>query len=85
MNVVEQCAAGIIELSSLFRLKEFKKLLFHLFHQEHSQSVTMDSLKSYLDTNAKEQAFTTAEITAAVDVMSDENAIMLSNDIIFLI
>ncbi|KAF6038724.1 MCM3 [Bugula neritina] len=67
------------------RLKEFKKLLFHLFHQEHSQSVTMDSLKSYLDTNAKEQAFTTAEITAAVDVMSDENAIMLSNDIIFLI
>lgn len=45
----------------------------------------MDSLKAYLKANTKGDAFTEGEITAAVDTMSDDNMIMVSNDIIFLI
>lgn len=69
----------------IFRLAEFKTLMYQLFHQEHSQSVTVDSLKTYLTSNNKGEAFTASEIEASIDTMSDDNMIMLSNDIIFLI
>ena len=59
--------------------------MYKLFHQEHSQSVTMDSLRTYLTTHNKGEAFTESEIQASIDNMSDDNMIMLSNDIIFLI
>ena len=60
-------------------------MLYQLFHQEHSQSATMDSLRSYLKSHCKGEPFTDNEISASIDSMSDENMIMVSNDIIFLI
>ena len=45
----------------------------------------MDSLRTYLTTHNKGEAFTESEIQASIDTMSDDNMIMVSNDIIFLI
>ena len=73
MVVVDWQAAGV------------QVVVYNLFRQEHSQSATMDSLRSYLETNCKGEAFTDNEITASIDSMSDDNMIMVSNDIIFLI
>ena len=66
-------------------MAEFKALMHKLLHQEHSQSVTMDSLKTYLTSYNKEEEFAESEIQASLDTMSDDNMIMLSNDIISLI
>ncbi|XP_067934630.1 DNA replication licensing factor MCM3-like [Watersipora subatra] len=67
------------------RLNHFKAMLYQLFRHEHSQSVTMDSLRTYVESHTKGEAFSDSEITAAIEAMSDENMIMVSNDIIFLI
>ena len=45
----------------------------------------MDSLKTYLTSYNKEEEFAESEIQASLDTMSDDNMIMLSNDIISLI
>lgn len=50
--------------------------------------MSVDSLSTYLDSHSEKEgasAFTQSERTAAIDSMSDDNMIMISNDIIFLI
>ncbi|KAJ8274796.1 hypothetical protein COCON_G00094210 [Conger conger] len=66
------------------RLKEFKAALLETFHSAHAQSVTINALMETINKGNK-TAFTPAEVQAALDCMQDDNQVMVSSDIIFLI
>lgn len=67
------------------RLKAFKASLFKLFKQEHAQSLTIDRVRKQVDADAVDEPFSDDELMAAIDKMQDDNQIMLSDNIIFLI
>jgi DNA replication licensing factor MCM3 len=81
-EVAAPVAAGEI---SAERFKSFKTSLFKLFKLEHAQSLTMDRIRQQVDVDHPGSEFTQAELTAAVDRMQDDNQIMLSDNIVFLI
>ncbi|KAI1897836.1 hypothetical protein AGOR_G00087370 [Albula goreensis] len=66
------------------RLKEFKAALLGAFHSSHAQSITVSAL---MDSINKDNAtpFSSPEVRAALDRMQDDNQVMVSSDIIFLI
>jgi hypothetical protein len=66
------------------RMKDFKSLLFKLFHRERAQSLVMSSIVSYMreDSTGK---FSETEIKSALNTMQDDNQIMLSDETVFLI
>jgi DNA replication licensing factor MCM3 len=65
------------------KLKDFKSLLFKLFHRERTQSLQLSSINEYIMTdNAK---FNINDIKNALNMMQDDNQIMLSDDTVFLI
>lgn len=70
--------------SSSIRLKEFKSSLFGVFHSAHTQSVKMKALMDDIN-KGREKHFTEAEVRNALARMQDDNQIMVSDDIIFLI
>lgn len=65
------------------KLKDFKSLLFKLFHRERTQSLQLSSINEYIvSDNAK---FNANDIKNALNMMQDDNQIMLSDDTVFLI
>ncbi|KAJ8356627.1 hypothetical protein SKAU_G00194210 [Synaphobranchus kaupii] len=74
---------GLMQITA-GRLKEFKAALLETFHSAHAQSVTITALMETIDMG-NETPFTPAEVRAALDRMQDDNQVMLSSDIIFLI
>lgn len=64
------------------KLKDFKGILFKLFHKERTQAITMNSILENVKENSK---FTDNDIKAALNTMQDDNQIMLSDDTVFLI
>jgi len=69
----------------LNRLKTFKSSLFKLFKQEHKQSLSMNQLRQQVDADHPGVEFSDAELWAAVNRMQDDNQIMVSDNIVFLI
>jgi len=69
----------------LSRLKSFKSSLFKVFKQEHKQSLTMDQIRHQLDADHPGVEFSDAELWAAVDRMQEDNQIMVSDNVVFLI
>ncbi|XP_076457176.1 zygotic DNA replication licensing factor mcm3-like [Babylonia areolata] len=67
------------------RLKEFRGALYQLFQKERAQSVTLDQVKTHLHAHLPHQPFTADETMAAISAMMDENQVMLSDQILFLI
>jgi len=67
------------------RLKIFRSALNDVFKAERAQSVTLDVVKKHMSSNKIEKPFTQEEIMAAVDKMQDENQVMLSDNILFLV
>lgn len=67
------------------RLKTFKSSLFKLFKQEHKQSLSMNQLRQQVDADHPGVEFSDAELWAAVNRMQDDNQIMVSDNIVFLI
>ncbi|XP_078449831.1 DNA replication licensing factor MCM3 [Lampetra planeri] len=65
------------------RLKEFKAALLDVFRKSHSQSVAIPAIMEAL--GGGDTAFSLAEVRAAVARMEDDNQVMLSDDIVFLI
>ncbi|RNA10235.1 DNA replication licensing factor MCM3, partial [Brachionus plicatilis] len=64
-------------------LKEFKSILFKLFHKERTQALAMDAIVNYVkDTNTK---FAQSDIKSALNTMQDDNQVMISDDTVFLI
>ncbi|XP_039182275.1 DNA replication licensing factor MCM3 [Crotalus tigris] len=66
------------------RLKTFKAALLEVFRVAHAQSV---NLKSVLESINQDNPtpFSSAEVKAALEQMQEDNQIMMSDDIIFLI
>ncbi|XP_043803492.1 DNA replication licensing factor Mcm3 [Apis laboriosa] len=65
------------------RLKVFRTLLYKLFQQQRAQSLPLSRVREYIN-NQQSQEFTSNEITAAINKMSDANQIMVADDNIFL-
>ena len=69
----------------VFRMKSFRTSLFNLFQKERAQSVQLDNVMTHVNNEHKSQPFTSDEIRAAIGAMMDENQVMLSDNIVFLI
>ena len=67
------------------RLKIFKNGLQKAFREAREQSSSMANIITFIDQNSGDVAFTNAEITAAVEKMTDDNQIMVADDMVFLI
>ncbi|ELU00507.1 hypothetical protein CAPTEDRAFT_215143 [Capitella teleta] len=67
------------------RLKVFKACLLKLFKQEHAQSLQLEQIQSYVNKEHAKEAFSSDELTAALDKMQDDNQVMVSDKVIFLI
>uniref|UniRef100_A0A8D2JKD8 DNA replication licensing factor MCM3 n=1 Tax=Varanus komodoensis TaxID=61221 RepID=A0A8D2JKD8_VARKO len=65
-------------------LKAFKAALLAVFRAAHAQSVGLKSLMESINRD-NPTPFSSAEVKAALDTMQDDNQIMMSDDIIFLI
>ncbi|CAK9797476.1 DNA replication licensing factor Mcm3 [Anthophora plagiata] len=65
------------------RLKIFRTLLHKLFQQQRAQSLPLSRVREYINSEQTEE-FTSGEITAAINKMSDANQIMAADDNIFL-
>ncbi|KAM9666758.1 DNA replication licensing factor MCM3 isoform 2-T2 [Trichechus inunguis] len=72
-----------VELSES-RLKAFKVALLEVFREAHAQSVGMNSLTESINRDT-EEPFSPVEIQAALSKMQDDNQVMVSEGIIFLI
>ena len=65
-------------------MAQFRSLVHKAFSDEHSQSLTVDRIESYVNA-ALSQNFTNAEITLALDQMQEANQVMVSEGMVFLI
>ncbi|XP_012414623.1 DNA replication licensing factor MCM3 [Trichechus manatus latirostris] len=72
-----------VELSES-RLKAFKVALLEVFREAHAQSVGMNHLTESINRDT-EEPFSPVEIQAALSKMQDDNQVMVSEGIIFLI
>lgn len=72
-----------VELSEA-RLKAFKVALLEVFREAHAQSVGMTRLTESVNQD-EEQPFSPEEIQAALSKMQDDNQVMVSEGIVFLI
>lgn len=68
----------------LGRLKAFKAALLEVFQEAHAQSVGMNRLTESINRD-KEEPFSSSEIQAALSRMQDDNQVMVSEGIVFLI
>ena len=66
------------------RLKAFKAALLEVFKSSHAQSVGLKNVLESINRDNPEP-FSLAEVKVALAHMQDDNQIMVSDDIIFLI
>lgn len=66
------------------RLKAFKAALLEVFKASHAQSVGLKALMKSINQDNPEP-FSSTEVKVALGRMQDDNQIMLSDDIVFLI
>ncbi|XP_028907564.1 DNA replication licensing factor MCM3 [Ornithorhynchus anatinus] len=66
------------------RLKAFKAALLEAFREARAQSVAVASLAASVNRDNPEP-FAPAEVRAALDRMQDDNRVMVSDDVVFLI
>ncbi|XP_054110069.1 DNA replication licensing factor MCM3 isoform X2 [Callithrix jacchus] len=72
-----------VELSET-RLKAFKVALLDVFREAHAQSVGVNRLTESINRDS-EEPFSSVEIQAALSKMQDDNQVMVSEGIVFLI
>lgn len=56
-----------------------------MFQSEHAQSLELDRVTDYVNKKNADAPFSREEMLSAIEKMTDENQIMLSDDVIFLI
>nr|XP_053628147.1 DNA replication licensing factor MCM3-like [Cherax quadricarinatus] len=66
------------------RLAAFKVSLTKLFKEERIQTVAVSKVKKFLSDEHASQPFTTDEFDAAIARMTDDNQLMVADDMIFL-
>ncbi|KAK2188881.1 hypothetical protein NP493_117g07014 [Ridgeia piscesae] len=68
------------------RLKKFKTSLLNLFKSRHAQSLELDLVREQLKKEHQdEDVFSEDEMFAAIEKMMDDNQVMLSDQVVFLI
>ena len=72
---------GPVEIN-VVRLEQFKIALFGIFESTRQQNLHMDDVRKHIVT---ENNFSEGEMMAAIDKMSDDNKVMLSADVLYLI
>jgi DNA replication licensing factor MCM3 len=63
-------------------MEKFKKSLFNLFEKDRAQQLPLDAVKKAM---AEENGLSDEQVMAAIEVMSEQNKIMLSAEILYLI
>ena len=66
-------------------MKVFRSSLYQLYKRERAQSVQLQQIKDYMAAEHKTQVFSEDEIMAAIDKMMDDNQVMLSDNIVFMV
>ncbi|XP_052867305.1 DNA replication licensing factor Mcm3 [Anopheles cruzii] len=67
------------------RLKLFRQGVHHAFRQFRDQAVALSRLTKHINENSGTEAFTSGEIAAAINRMTESNQIMVHDDMVFLI
>lgn len=67
------------------RMGKFRSLLGKLFKDTHTQSQPVSVIIDYLAKEEQNEPFTQEEIDIAIQRMMDDNQVMLSDEIVFLI
>ncbi|XP_019534369.3 DNA replication licensing factor Mcm3 [Aedes albopictus] len=67
------------------RFKIFKQGVSQAFRQARDQSLAVARLTKYIDENSGAEAFSKGEVKAAIARMTDDNQIMMHDDVVFLI
>ena len=65
-------------------MAQFRSLVHKAFSDEHSQSLTVDQIESYVNSGLS-QLFSSQEIEIALDQMQEANQVMVSEGMVFLI
>ena len=63
-------------------LESFKKSLFNMFERDRAQQLPFGDVKK---TMADELGMSEAQVMSAVEAMTEQNKVMLSSDILYLI
>ena len=72
---------GPVEIN-VVRLDQFKTALFGIFESTRQQNLHMNDVRKHIVTEKK---FSEGEMMAAIEKMSDDNKVMLSADVLYLI
>lgn len=83
-GLVHMVSEGDYFSPCLTRLKAFKAALLDVFKASHAQSVGLKNVMESINRDNPEP-FSLAEVKVALAHMQDDNQIMVSDDIIFLI
>ncbi|CAK1543804.1 unnamed protein product [Leptosia nina] len=67
------------------RLTQFKSALQQLFRDERANSLPLDRITQYVNEKYSHATFDSGEITAALHRMTQDNQVMMADDIVFLI
>lgn len=67
------------------RLTVFKTGVQKVFRESHDSSLPVDRVVNYINQNSGDVAFSEGEISAALEKMTNDNQIMVADDIVFLI
>lgn len=67
------------------RLNVFKNGVQRIFRESHDSSLPVNRVVDYINQNSGDVAFSKDEISAALEKMTNDNQIMVADDIIFLI
>lgn len=65
------------------KLKDFKSMLFKLFHKERTQAIPVNEIEKYIV--GESNKFGKNDVKSALNTMQDDNQVMLSDDTVFLI
>lgn len=76
-------SASSLAILTSDKLKDFKSLLFKLFNRERAQSLVMNAIVEYVQT--ENDKFSQNDIKLALNTMQDDNQIMISDETVFLI
>ena len=64
------------------RFEEFKTALFGIFESTRQQNLPMDDVRKHI---VDQKKFSAGEMMAAIEKMSDDNKVMLSAEVLYLI
>ncbi|CAH2040167.1 unnamed protein product, partial [Iphiclides podalirius] len=67
------------------RLTQFKSALQQLFREERANSLPLERITSYVNEKCSQQTFDSGEVQAALERMTQDNQVMMADDIVFLI